>query len=76
MVYRGWMLTPAEYEKVVAWLDDRGAKPLTSLEQYVLCHHLPNWYPRLADFTAETAVFPVDADIEAELRTLGWGKVF
>jgi hypothetical protein len=76
VVYRGWMLTPREYESLIAWLTDSGAKPFTSLEHYVLCHHLPNWYARLIDFTAETAVFSVDVDIEAELRALGWGKVF
>src|SRR6185369_17867811 len=35
-----------------------------------------NWYPVLADLTPETRVFPADADIVAELRSLGWGSYF
>jgi hypothetical protein len=39
-------------------------------------HHLPNWYPLLADLTPETRVFPADADIAEELWALDWGAYF
>src|SRR5262249_39914475 len=43
---------------------------------YLATHHLPNWYPLLADLTPETRVLPADADIVAELRAIGWGAYF
>ena len=76
VVYRGWMVTPYEYDKIVALVQSREAVPFTSPDQYLSCHYLPNWYPRLAEFTAETKVYHVGADMEAELKALGWGKFF
>lgn len=43
---------------------------------YLANHHLPNWYPQVADLTPETRIFPADCDMEAELRTLGWTEFF
>jgi hypothetical protein len=76
VVYRGWMLQSTDYEKVIALIRARGAIPLTSLADYLACHHLPNWYPVLSDFTAETRVLPTDADFAAELNMLGWDRFF
>lgn len=70
------MVTPAEYEKIVALIKSRGGVPLTSSEEYVSCHYLPNWYPALAELTPETRIFPVDADLESELQALGWERFF
>src|SRR5215472_16657341 len=52
VVYRGWMLGPAEYEKLLSLIPSPRANPLVSLEAYMACHYLPNWYPRVAEFTA------------------------
>jgi hypothetical protein len=76
IVYRGWMLSSAEYGRLVEFITSRGATPLTSVDTYLRCHHLPNWYPRVTEFTAETKVYSKDADLSAELRSLGWGKFF
>ena len=76
VVYRGWMLNPSEYQALVALIQKNGASPLTSLETYLACHYLPSWYPLVAEFTPETKVFPVIADLAAELKGLGWGKFF
>jgi hypothetical protein len=76
VVYRGWMMEAPEYEKLVEMIGSRGAMPLTSLEAYLSCHHLPNWYPLISDFTAETRMFPTDADLSKELSALGWNKFF
>jgi hypothetical protein len=76
VVYRGWMMEAAEYQKLVELIRSRGAMPLTSLNAYLSCHHLPNWYPLISDFTAETRIFPVDCDLSGELPTLGWNKFF
>ena len=76
VVYRGWMLTPAEYEGLLDLISSGGAVPLISLEKYLLCHYLPNWYPLISEFTAETRVFPANANLANELRALGWQKFF
>jgi hypothetical protein len=76
VVYRGWMVTPAEYAALARAIAAGGARPLTSPEEYLASHYLPNWYPLLADLTPETRVFSADADLAAELRVLGWGAYF
>jgi hypothetical protein len=76
VVYRGWMATAEEYTALVRAIERVEAHPITSPAEYLAAHHLPNWYPLLADLTPETRVFPADADIEAELRALGWGAYF
>jgi hypothetical protein len=76
VVYRGWMATSEEYSALVSAIEACGAVPFTSPTEYLAAHHLPNWYPLLADLTPETRVFPADTDMVAELRTLGWGTYF
>jgi hypothetical protein len=76
IVYRGWMATADEYAAMVRAIERAGAVPLTGQRAYLAAHHLPNWYPLLAEFTPETRVFPPDADLVAELRALGWGAYF
>ena len=76
VVYWGWMMTGPQYERLSAAVVAAGAVPLTSPAQYLSAHHLPNWYPRIADLTPETVVLDVDADLEAELRRLAWDAFF
>jgi hypothetical protein len=76
VVYRGWMLNGAEYERLCAAIVSAGASPFTSPEAYLAAHHLPNWYPLISEWTPETRVLPADADLEAELRALGWEAFF
>ena len=76
VVYRGWMATADEYAALVRAVERCEAEPLTFPDKYLAAHHLPNWYPVLADLTPETRVFPADADLTAELRALGWGAYF
>jgi ATP-grasp domain, R2K clade family 3 len=76
VVYRGWMATAEEYTALVRAIERCEAGPLTFPEEYLAAHHLPNWYPVLADLTPETRVFPSDADLAAELRVLGWEAFF
>ena len=63
VVYRGWMLTATEYERLARLIRSHRAVPLISTENYLLCHYLPNWYPLISEFTAETRVFPANADL-------------
>jgi len=76
VVYRGWMLAPSEYAKLLSLIESSHGVPLVSLEIYLACHYLPNWYPLVAEFTAETRVFAVGADLAAGLKSLDWGKFF
>jgi hypothetical protein len=76
VVYRGWMVKGEEYAALAKAIEQCGAKPFISPREYLATHHLPNWYPLLADLTPETRVFPADADIALQLRTLGWDAYF
>ena len=76
VVYRGWMLDASEYEKLIDLIRARGAEPLISLETYLSCHHLPNWYPLISDLTPETRIFAADGDLASELAALGWERFF
>jgi hypothetical protein len=76
VVYRGWMLKAREYASLVSAIGACGAIAFTSISEYLLTHHLPNWYPRIEHLTPETRVYPAGADLVPELRRLGWGEFF
>ena len=76
VVYRGWMLDPSQYKALATLIASQGANPISSLEAYLACHYLPNWYPLVAEFTAETRTYARTADLGSELKALGWEKFF
>ncbi len=76
VVYRGWMLSQAEYQHLMVAIERAGGSLLTSTEQYLATHYLPNWYPILHDLTPETIVLSLNADWTAELTQLGWSGFF
>ncbi len=76
VVYRGWMLAADRYQTLIDAVSATGASPLTTEYQYLAAHHLPNWYPRLSEYTPETHTFAADADLEAAARGLGWDRFF
>lgn len=76
VIYRGWMLSPADYESLVSAVSQSGACSLTDTKTYLSTHHLPNWYTLILEFTPETRIFPVNADLATELRSLGWNEYF
>ena len=76
VVYRGWMLKSQEYEALVRAIEQVSASAFTNAEEYLATHHLPNWYPLLADLTPETHVYPADADMTAKLLALRWDAYF
>ena len=76
VVYRGWMLSAAEYEQLTQAVSNASARLLTSTKAYLAAHHLPNWYPLISEFTPETRVLAPDADWESEVRSLGWDAFF
>lgn len=76
VVYRGWMLNGDDYQRLHNAIVAANGRPITTPHQYLAAHHLPNWYPLVAEFTPETRVFPADADLERELRALAWPAFF
>ena len=76
VVYRGWMLNATEYVRLSEAIRNASATPLTPADAYLASHHLPNWYPLVAEFTPDTRVLALDADWESELRSLGWEAFF
>lgn len=76
VLFRSWMLTPADYARLHDAVVDKGGRPVTDVHAYALCHHLPNWYPLLREFTAETRVYSESADIAADLGAAGWDGCF
>lgn len=81
IVYRGWMVNAEEYDRMRMLVEQSGGKLLTNLDRYLNTHHIPNWYPALREFTAET--FVIDnarlnggCNLVAELKKLGWEKFF
>lgn len=76
VVYRGWMLPPADYARLLAAIRASGGQPLTSVEQYTAAHYLPQWYPLLSDLTPLTVVLDPTEHPEAVLRELNWPAYF
>ena len=76
VVYRGWMMNECEYRSFCEAVISDGAEPFTDIDTYLSCHHLPNWYPHITDLTPRTVTFDADADLKAELDSLGWGSYF
>ena len=76
IIYRGWMLSPSDYEALAAAITQSGARVFTDTAAYLSTHHFPHWYPALAEFTPETRIFPVTADLAVELRSLDWPAYF
>jgi hypothetical protein len=76
VAYRGWMLSPADYELLVKLVESTGAKVLTSPAEYLAAHYLPNWYPLIADLTPETKFYAIDDDLERALNGLDWQGFF
>lgn len=54
VLYRGWMLTAEEYERLDAAVADRGGTLVVTPEQYQAAHYLPNWHPAVADCSPAT----------------------
>jgi hypothetical protein len=76
VAYRGWMLNPNDYSNLADSIIAGGGRPLTTLDEYLSTHYLPNWYHLIADLTPETVVLPLDSDWERSLTELGWPRFF
>ncbi|MEM6599397.1 MAG: ATP-grasp domain-containing protein [Cyanobacteria bacterium P01_C01_bin.69] len=75
-LYRGWMLTPQNYQLLENAIRKCGSYPVTSSAHYAQCHHLPGWYAQCRSFTAKTHFFTVDDDIVSAAKMLNWPAYF
>ncbi|MEN9359888.1 MAG: hypothetical protein RL095_1423 [Verrucomicrobiota bacterium] len=76
VLYRGWMLTSDQYDRLNFAISEAGGRLVTSPDQYRRCHHLPGWYESLKEFTPET-LFAADAPaLLVRLREMGWTSCF
>lgn len=75
-LYRGWMLTLADYQGMYSQWAQLGILALTSPEQYALTHYLPNWYSLLKDWTPETVRIKFPDELIDTLNGLGWDGYF
>ena len=70
------MLSQPDYAALSNALLQSGARPFTDLSTYLSTYYLPNWYAAIVEFTPETRIFPPNADLTAELRSLDWPEFF
>lgn len=54
VLYRGWMLTGDEYERLAVAIRERGAELVTSREEYEAAHYLPSWFAAVASESPAT----------------------
>ena len=59
-LYRGWMLRSEAYGALHAHLLSKGVKLIATRGEYSSCHHLPEAYPHIARWTAQTTWLPKD----------------
>jgi ATP-grasp domain, R2K clade family 3 len=76
IIYRGWMLSASDHQKLVATISQTGACAYTSTADYLATHYLPHWYHLIEDLTPESRFYPTDVDLESELGQLGWDRFF
>jgi hypothetical protein len=76
ILYRGWMLSPENYKKLARLIEGKGGIPITSFENYIMCHHIIGWYEQCKIYTAETHFFPNDGNLKDNISSLGWESYF
>jgi len=65
-VYRGWMLTPKQYEAMFAALAARGASLVNTPTAYRTCHYLPESYPWIEGRTPKSVWTPVQGELDVD----------
>jgi len=76
ILYRGWMLSPKNYQRLLMFIKKNGGNPITSYDNYIQCHHLPSWYSKCVEYTAETFFFADDSMLEDNILNLDWDAYF
>lgn len=62
VVYRGWMLSEAEYRRLESAVTARGLALATTAESYMRAHSIRGWLNAFEGLTAPTVLIPASAD--------------
>lgn len=76
VIYRGWMMTPDVYARLVEAVAAKGAHLITQADAYRECHYLPGWYSLCVDWTPETIFADKDADFLKLVQGKQWPAYF
>lgn len=76
VVYRGWMMVPEVYARLVDAVAVSGAHLKTNASEYRQCHHLPEWYSLCKEWTPETVIAEKNADFVKLLHGKDWPAYF
>ena len=61
-IYRGWMLTPNQYDRLYTTLASRGVTLLNEPAAYRTCHYLPDSYGYIEPHTARSVWTPLSGE--------------
>lgn len=76
VIYRGWMMTPDVYARLVEAVAAKGAHLITQADAYRECHYLPGWYSLCVDWTPETIFADKGADFVKLVQGKQWPAYF
>lgn len=79
VLYRGWMVSVAQYEVLHKGLADRGFSMFTSPAQYAAAHQIDGWVELFKNLTFKTVLLglsPSDEEIVAAGESLGVEEFF
>lgn len=76
VIYRGWMMTPEQYQMLNDALVTKGARLLTTPKEYKSAHHMPDWYSFVREFTPTTVFAASRGEVNEWVEELAWPKYF
>lgn len=68
LIYHGWMMPPAYYEKFYNNCKALGYELINTPEQYKACHWFNGWYESLIGLTPKSLIIPRDYDIRTMME--------
>ena len=79
-IYRGWMLTPNQYETLYIALLEKNIELINTPSEYKFCHYLPESYETIKDFTPKTTFKALTTefkleDFQAQIEAFGNGPI-
>lgn len=69
-VYRGWMVSPSNYENLFTGLEAKGITLINNPNQYKHCHYLPEWLSEIGDHTPQSSVLAFESGEHLSLERL------
>ncbi|MBW4488257.1 MAG: ATP-grasp domain-containing protein [Trichocoleus desertorum ATA4-8-CV12] len=66
-LYRGWMLTPTQYQQLFEALAQRGVRLLNDATAYKHCHYLPESYSIIAPCTPKSVWLTLNGELDMDI---------